>query len=74
MIKKAMIDVQAHLDETDFGARMLLQVHDELLFEVPEDEVDDVRELVVARMEDAMELKVPVVAEWGVGRSWYDAK
>ena len=53
---------------------MLLQVHDELLFEVPEGEVDDVRELVVGRMESAVELDVPVVAEAGVGRSWYDAK
>jgi DNA polymerase-1 len=74
MIKKAMIDVQAHLDETDHGAVMLLQVHDELLFEVPEGSVDPVRELVVERMEGAVELKVPVVAEWGVGRTWYDAK
>jgi DNA polymerase-1 len=53
---------------------MLLQVHDELLFEVPEGEVDGVREAVVEEMEGAMELDVPVVAEWGVGTSWYEAK
>ena len=74
MMKKAMIDVQAGLDDMDTGAVVLLQVHDELLLEVPEDEVDRVRDLVVDRMEGAVELAVPVVAEWGVGRSWYDCK
>ena len=74
MMKKAMIDVQAALDVSDTGAVMLLQVHDELLLEVPEREVDVVRDLVVARMEGAVELNVPVVAEWGVGKSWYDCK
>ena len=74
MMKKAMIDVQAGLDDMDTGAVVLLQVHDELLLEVPEDEVDRVRDLVVERMEGAVELDVPVVAEWGVGKSWYDCK
>lgn len=74
MMKKAMIDVQSALDESDSGALLLLQVHDELLLEVPRDEVDTVRELVVDRMEGAVELNVPLVAEWGVGDSWYDAK
>lgn len=74
MMKKAMIDVQVALDEADTGAALLLQVHDELLLEVPESEVDAVRQLVVDRMEGAVALKVPVVAEWGTGGSWYDAK
>ena len=74
MMKKAMIDVQAGLDAMETGAVILLQVHDELLLEVPDDEVDVVRDLVVDRMESAVELKVPVVAEWGVGKSWYDCK
>jgi DNA polymerase-1 len=74
MIKQAMIDVQAALDESGAGARLLLQVHDELLLEVPASEVHPVRALVVERMEGAVELRVPVVAEWGVGESWYDAK
>ena len=74
MMKKAMIDVQAGLDEMDTGAVVLLQVHDELLLEVPEDEVDPVRDLVIERMEGAVELDVPIVAEWGVGRSWYECK
>jgi len=74
LIKQAMLDVDAALTESDSDARMLLQVHDELLFEVPEGEVADVRDLVVARMEAAVKLDVPVVADAGVGRTWYDAK
>jgi len=74
LMKKAMIDVQAALDEAGTGAMMLLQVHDELLLEVPEGEVDAVRDIVVAKMEGAVELKVPLVAEWGVGRNWYECK
>lgn len=74
LIKKAMLDVSKALRDGGFRARMLLQVHDELLFEVPEVEVDAVRAVVVERMESALALEVPLVAEWGVGRSWYDAK
>jgi DNA polymerase-1 len=74
MIKRAMIDVQRALDEAGSAARLLLQVHDELLLEVPEAELDDVRELVVGRMEAAMELAVPLVAEWGTGSNWYECK
>ena len=74
MIKKAMIDVADALADADTGARMLLQVHDELLFEVPRGEEDALAELVVSRMEAAMELNVPLVAEGGVGQSWYDTK
>jgi DNA polymerase-1 len=74
LMKKAMIDVQVAFDEVAIGAEILLQVHDELLLEVPEAEVDAVRELVVARMEGAVELNVPLVADWGVGRNWYECK
>jgi len=74
LMKKAMIDVQAALDESRTGAMLLLQVHDELLLEVPEAEVDEVRDLVVRRMEGAVELNVPLVADWGVGPNWYECK
>ena len=74
LMKKAMIDVQSALDEAGTGAEMLLQVHDELLLEVPEAEVDAVRELVVSCMEEAVELRVPLVADWGVGGNWYECK
>lgn len=74
MIKKAMLDVAAALSEADTGAKLLLQVHDELLFEVPRGEEGDLGELVVTSMESAMELTVPLVAEGGVGASWFETK
>ena len=74
MIKKAMLDVSGALAEADTGARLLLQVHDELLFEVPSGEEDDLAELVVSRMQGAMELRVPLVAEGGVGKNWFETK
>ncbi len=74
LMKKAMIDVQRALDAEGSGARLLLQVHDELLLEVPEGEIDATRGIVVARMEGALELEVPLVVEWGVGASWYECK
>jgi len=69
-----MIDVDHALRATGSEAKLLLQVHDELLLEVPEDEVDAVRNLVVDRMEHAAQLAVPLVAEWGVGANWYECK
>jgi len=74
LMKKAMIDVQAALDGSGSRAMMLLQVHDELLLEVPEEDLDLVRDLVVTKMEGAVELNVPLVADWGVGRNWYECK
>ena len=74
LMKKAMIDVQNALDATGARARMLVQVHDELLLEAPGDEIDAVRDLVVGAMEGAMELRVPLVADWGVGANWYECK
>ena len=73
MIKKAMIRIQDALDGGVPG-RMLLQVHDELVFEVPEDGVDELREVAVDLMQGALELDVPLVVDVGVGRSWYQAK
>jgi len=74
IMKRAMIDVQQGLDRQGSGARILLQVHDELLLEVPEVETDEVRDLVVSLMEEAAHLDVPLVAEWGVGSNWYECK
>jgi len=74
MIKKAMLDVASALAAVDAGARLLLQVHDELLFEVPCGEEDELAELVVSAMEGAMELSVPLVAEGGFGASWFETK
>lgn len=74
LMKKAMIEVQEALDEAETSATILLQVHDELLLEVPEGEVDEARDIVVSRMEGALELEVPLVADTGVGASWYECK
>ena len=74
LMKKAMMDVHKGLEISGSRAKILLQVHDELLLEVPEDEVSEVCDLVVDRMEGAMTLNVPLVAEWGSGKTWYHCK
>ncbi|MDB6137773.1 MAG: polA [Verrucomicrobiaceae bacterium] len=73
MIKLAMVRVDASLRAGKYKARMLLQVHDELLFEVPKDEVDPVRKLVIEGMRNALPLRVPIVVEVGVGENWLEA-
>ncbi|MDQ5828844.1 MAG: DNA polymerase [Actinomycetota bacterium] len=70
IIKLAMIGVHARLREREMRSRMLVQVHDELLLEVPEGELSDVAELVVQEMEGAVELSVPLEVEIKHGRSW----
>ena len=73
LIKKAMVDVDAALSASGLGARMILQVHDELVFEAPADETDRLGEMVRAEMEGAMDLRIPIVAELGVGDNWLEA-
>lgn len=73
LIKAAMIRLAATLDG-DPGARMLLQVHDELVFEVAEDRVEEVAATVTTAMEAAMDLEVPLRVDTGAGKSWYDCK
>jgi DNA polymerase-1 len=72
LIKLAMIRIDADLSERKLRSRMLLQVHDELVFEVAEDEVDTMKRLVTERMEQVHELKVPLKVEVGVGPNWRD--
>ncbi|MBI4543888.1 MAG: DNA polymerase I, partial [Gemmatimonadetes bacterium] len=74
IIKRAMIQIHAALADNRSRARMLLQVHDELVFEVPEAEVDTVRTLVRERMEAAFTLAVPLEVATGVGLNWYECK
>ena len=73
VIKRAMIPLQAALDAGGLRARMLLQVHDELVFEVPEAEVDDTGAVVSQVMEGAAHLDVPLTVDIGTGPSWADA-
>ncbi|MBV8514462.1 MAG: DNA polymerase I, partial [Acidobacteria bacterium] len=72
IIKVAMIRIDRKLSERRLKTHMTLQVHDELLFDVPVDEVDEVRELVKHELEHVIELKVPLVADVGVGPNWRD--
>lgn len=72
LIKVAMIRIDKRLGEEEFRTRMTLQVHDELLFDVPEDEVDRVSALVKDEMEHVVELSVPIIADAGVGPNWRD--
>ncbi len=73
IIKVAMIDVQRSLADTGLTSRMLLQVHDELVFEVAPGERDQLEELVRAKMGGAIELSVPLDVSVGYGRSWDEA-
>jgi DNA polymerase-1 len=74
LIKIAMINIDRALRERRLSSRMLLQVHDELVFEVPGPERDDVAALVVHEMEHAAELSVPLVVDLGFGRNWLETK
>ncbi|NVJ06489.1 DNA polymerase I [Myxococcus sp. AM001] len=73
LIKKAMLAVDAALTAQKLRTRMLLQVHDELLFEAPDAEVEQVKALAVKAMSSVAELKVPLKVDVGAGRSWADA-
>jgi DNA polymerase-1 len=74
LIKLAMINIHRALAENGSGARMILQVHDELLFEVSAGELEDVKSLVRSEMEGAIKLDVPVAVDMGSGRNWYETK
>ena len=73
LIKRAMIHIHRRLGAEKLRAKMILQVHDELVFEVPKEELDHVKALVVAEMEGALKLSVPVKVDVGVGANWLEA-
>ena len=73
IIKKAMIDCVTQLEKTNIEANLLLQVHDELIFEVKESDVEKLTKLVKEAMESTVELDVPLIAETSHGPTWYDA-
>jgi len=74
LIKIAMIGIAGALSAGGLASRMILQVHDELVLEVPEPEQEPATELVKRHMETAASLRVPLVVSIGVGRNWVDAK
>ena len=73
IIKMAMVSIHRRLKEEKLQAQMTMQVHDELNFNVPAQEVDRVREIVVSEMQNAVQLSVPLIAECGVGHNWLEA-
>lgn len=74
IIKIAMINMQNELEKRQLKTRMLLQVHDELIFEVPDEEMSVIKELVPKVMDSAIKLDVPLKVETSWGNNWYDAK
>ncbi|HLR68435.1 DNA polymerase I [Virgibacillus alimentarius] len=74
IIKKAMIDLHEKLIDEQLNARMLLQVHDELIIEAPKSELTQLKEIVPMVMENTVNLDVPLKADYEYGYSWFDAK
>ncbi len=73
MIKIAMANIHKELKNNDLKSKMILQVHDELVFDTCIDELDTVKKIVKDKMENAMKLNIPVVAELNVGENWLEA-
>ncbi len=74
IIKKAMIDMAKRLEKENLQTRLLLQVHDELIFEAPKSEIETLIELVPEVMEQALQLTVPLKVEYAYGPTWFDSK
>lgn len=74
LIKLAMIHIYKKMQEEQVKSRMILQIHDELIFDVWEEELEQMRSIVEEGMQHAMKLRVPLIAEANIGRTWYDAK
>lgn len=73
IIKIAMINISESFKEFELKSKMILQVHDELVFDVNKSELDQVKKLVKLKMENAVSLKVPLTVEIGVGNTWLEA-
>lgn len=74
LIKLAMIQIYETMKKQEVKSRMILQIHDELIFDVCEDEIEIMKEIVESGMQNAMELRVPLIAEANFGKTWFDAK
>ena len=74
IIKVAMINMQKMLQKEGLQAKMLLQVHDELIFEAPKDEIAKLAQLVPQVMDSAVSLAVPLKVESASGKTWFDTK
>lgn len=74
IIKIAMINMQKKLDKMQLKTKMVLQVHDELIFDVPKEELETIKKIVPEVMESAVHLDVPLIADSSWGHNWYEAK
>lgn len=74
ILKKAMIDIYNEFNRLNLKSKMILQVHDELIFNVKNDELGKVKEIVINFMENAYKLNVPLEVDVEIGKNWYDAK
>ena len=73
MIKIAMINIFNELNNRNLSSKMILQVHDELVFDVPIDEIDELKEIVIDKMTNAIKLNVPIVVDSKIGNNWLEA-
>jgi DNA polymerase I len=73
IIKLAMIAIQNRLENENWKSKMLLQVHDELVFDVPKEEINTLQEMVKKEMENAFEINVPLIVDIGIGNNWLEA-
>jgi DNA polymerase I - 3''-5'' exonuclease and polymerase domains len=73
IIKIAMVAIHREFKQRGLRAQMIMQVHDELNFNVPVDEIEQVKQIVVSNMQNAVHLSVPIIAECGIGNNWLDA-
>ena len=74
ILKKAMIDIDTEFKNKNIKSKMLLQIHDELVFEVKEEEIERVKEIVKEKMENAFKLSVPLIVDINLGKDLYEAK
>ena len=74
IMKIAMIKVYKEIKDRKLKSKIILQVHDEMMIEVPENEIEEIKEILKTSMETAVELKVPLIADIYVANNWYDCK
>ena len=73
MIKLAMIKIHRQMNKENLKSKLIMQIHDELLLEVHQDEIDYISKMVIENVRDAMKLDVQIEIDFGVGPSWYEA-
>ena len=73
IIKLSMIKINEELKNNSLKSKLILQVHDELVFDVPQEEVDLIKKIIIENMENAYKLKVPLIVDLGIGNNWLEA-